>query len=93
MKKEADALSAAGHDIHVLYAFRTAWASEADRLIFETAIGPTNSLEETLNNIPGPTTFRAQGGNGMNGLGIRRGPPVGAFGASSLPSNAMPLIS
>lgn len=35
MKKEADALSAAGYDVHVLYAFRTAWASEADRLIFE----------------------------------------------------------
>ena len=35
MKKEADVLSAAGHDVHVLYAFRTTWASAADRLIFE----------------------------------------------------------
>ena len=36
MKKEADALSAAGYDVHVLYAFRTMWASKADRLIFES---------------------------------------------------------
>ena len=36
MKKEADALSATGHDVHVLYSFRTTWASKADRLIFDT---------------------------------------------------------
>ena len=36
MKKEADALSAAGYVVHVLYAFRTTWASDVDRLIFDS---------------------------------------------------------
>lgn len=36
MKKEADALSTAGYDVQVLYSFRAAWASKADRSIFNT---------------------------------------------------------
>lgn len=36
MNKEADALSAAGHEVHILYSFRTKWASQADSLIFDT---------------------------------------------------------
>ena len=92
MKKEADVLSAAGHDVHVLYAFRTTWASAADRLIFENC----NWTHELIGGDPEqhPWAYHfSRKRNGMNGLGIRRGPPVGAFGASSLPSNAMPLIS
>ncbi|MDA8695956.1 hypothetical protein N9L83_03295 [Flavobacteriales bacterium] len=34
MRKSADALSEAGHDVHVLYAFNAAWADETDRHVF-----------------------------------------------------------
>ena len=34
MRKSADAMAKAGHEVHVLYAFNTKWATEADELIF-----------------------------------------------------------
>ena len=34
MRKNADALSAAGHDVHVYYAYNAAWADETDRAVF-----------------------------------------------------------
>ena len=37
MRKNADALSAAGHDVHVLYAFNATWADETDRHVFRHA--------------------------------------------------------
>lgn len=37
MRKAADALSAAGHKVHVLYAFQTNWASESDKELFKHA--------------------------------------------------------
>ena len=38
MRKAADALAAAGHDVHVLYAYNTDWASEADASILSQAV-------------------------------------------------------
>lgn len=38
MRKNADALSAAGHDVQVLYAFTAPWAEETDRHVFERAM-------------------------------------------------------
>lgn len=35
MKKSADALSHAGYDVYVLYAFNTFWADEADEITFQ----------------------------------------------------------
>ena len=37
MRKNADALSAAGYDVQVLYAFNASWADETDRHVFEHA--------------------------------------------------------
>ena len=37
MRKNADALAAAGHDVHVLYAYNTAWADETDAALFQRA--------------------------------------------------------
>jgi len=37
MRKNADALSAAGHDVHVLYAYNTLWADATDQLVFAKA--------------------------------------------------------
>jgi hypothetical protein len=37
MRKNADALSAAGYDVQVLYAFNAPWADESDRHVFERA--------------------------------------------------------
>ena len=37
MRKAADALSAAGHTVHVLYAFNTEWATKADEEILHQA--------------------------------------------------------
>ena len=37
MRKNADALSAAGHDVHVFYAYTAAWADDTDRAVFEQA--------------------------------------------------------
>lgn len=37
MRKNADALSAAGYDVQVLYAFNAPWADETDRHVFERA--------------------------------------------------------
>ena len=37
MRKNADALSAAGHEVHVLYAYNTPWADETDRAVFAQA--------------------------------------------------------
>ena len=38
MRKEADALAAAGHSVHVLYAFNAHWAEEADHAILNRAL-------------------------------------------------------
>ena len=38
MRKNADALSAAGHHVHVLYAFGANWAEESDRHVFDHAM-------------------------------------------------------
>ena len=37
MRKNADALAAAGYDVDVLYAFNAAWADEADQTVFQQA--------------------------------------------------------
>ena len=37
MRKNADALSAAGYDVQVMYAFNAPWADETDRHVFERA--------------------------------------------------------
>lgn len=37
MRKNADALSAAGYDVHVFYAYNAPWADETDRAVFEKA--------------------------------------------------------
>ena len=37
MRKNADALSAAGHDVLVLYAFNARWADETDHHVFDNA--------------------------------------------------------
>ena len=37
MRKSADALADAGHDVHVLYAFNAIWADDADLPIFQDA--------------------------------------------------------
>jgi glycosyltransferase involved in cell wall biosynthesis len=37
MRKAADALAAAGHDVHALYAYNTDWATEADASILSQA--------------------------------------------------------
>lgn len=38
MRKSADALAKAGHEVHVLYAFNTEWATEADQSIFRSEV-------------------------------------------------------
>lgn len=38
MRKAAEALAAAGHDVHVLYAYNTDWATEADASILSQAV-------------------------------------------------------
>ena len=37
MRKSADALAGAGHEVHVLYAYGAPWADEADKAIFASA--------------------------------------------------------
>lgn len=37
LRKSADAMSGAGHQVHVLYLYKSAWATEADADIFESA--------------------------------------------------------
>ena len=43
MRKSADALADAGHEVHVLYAFNTAWATEADQSILRSSLEPRAS--------------------------------------------------
>lgn len=43
LRKSADAMSDAGHQVHVLYLYKSAWAMEADAEIFESA-GWTHQL-------------------------------------------------
>ena len=43
LRKSADAMSDAGHQVHVLYLYKSAWATEADAEIFESA-GWTHQL-------------------------------------------------
>lgn len=38
MRKNADALAAAGYDVNVLYAFNAAWADKADKTLFQNTI-------------------------------------------------------
>ena len=44
MRKNADALSAAGYDVHVLYAYNAPWADETDRAVFEKASWSHHSI-------------------------------------------------
>lgn len=37
LRKSADAMSGAGHQVHVLYLYKSEWATEADAEIFESA--------------------------------------------------------
>lgn len=43
LRKSADAMSGAGHQVHVLYLYKSEWATEADAEIFEAA-GWTHQL-------------------------------------------------
>ena len=45
LRKSADAMSGAGHQVHVLYLYKSAWATEADAEIFESAGWPVTRLE------------------------------------------------
>ena len=38
MRKSADAMAKSGHEVHVLYAFNTEWATEADQSIFRSEV-------------------------------------------------------